>query len=271
MPDPHPDSSAYPPNVVIHLPHDSRLIPAHVRDQFVLDDTELEKEIIRITDHLTYDLFGGSQQGARLVAAPVSRLVVDVERFDRDELEPMAAKGMGAVYALTTSGRRLRRDLTLFEREALMASYYRPHHREFESAVDEALHLCGSCLVIDAHSFPSRPLPYELDQDRDRPDICIGTDSSHTPDVCACAFREAFEALGFSVAVNRPFAGAIVPMKHYRADPRVKSLMVEVNRRLYLDESTGQGNNNYLRMARIVQESCRKAAWSMYEGRRGPQ
>ncbi len=267
MPDTHRSSSAYPSNVVIHLPHDSTCVPAHLRDQFVLDDSELDEEVIRITDHLTHELFGCSLLGTRLVASPVSRLVVDVERFSEDELEPMAAQGMGAVYALTTSGSRLRRDLTPLEREALMSSYYRPHHRTFETTVDEVLRLYQSCLVIDAHSFPSHPLPYELDQDRNRPDVCIGTDSFHTPRAYASAFREVFEALGFSVAFNRPFAGAIVPAKHYRADPRVKSVMVEINRRLYLDESTGAESHNFLQRARFVQESCRKAAWMLYEDR----
>ena len=44
---------------------------------------------------------------------------------------------------------------------------------------------------------------------------------------------------GWTVAVNRPFAGALVPMAHYRRDARVRAIMIEVNRRLYLDEQTG--------------------------------
>ena len=35
--------------------------------------------------------------------------------------------------------------------------------------------------------------------------------------------------------INRPFAGSIVPMKYYRKDIRVMSVMIEINRRLYID------------------------------------
>ena len=44
------------------------------------------------------------------------------------------------------------------------------------------------------------------------------------------------ESLGYSTARDQPFSGTIVPMKHYRKDERVQSLMIEINRWLYLGE-----------------------------------
>ena len=40
---------------------------------------------------------------------------------------------------------------------------------------------------------------------------------------------------GLTVLVDRPFAGALVPAKHYRSQHRVSSIMIEVNRRFYMD------------------------------------
>ena len=37
-------------------------------------------------------------------------------------------------------------------------------------------------------------------------------------------------------AREQPFSGTIVSMKHYRKDRRVQSLMIEINRWLYLGE-----------------------------------
>jgi N-formylglutamate deformylase len=96
-------------------------------------------------------------------------------------------------------------------------------------------------LIVDAHSFPSRPLPYELDQAQNRPQICIGTDSTHTPIWLSQKAEMIFQSVGWSVAMDRPFAGSLVPIDFYRSDPkRVHSIMIEVNRGLYMDEQTGE-------------------------------
>jgi N-formylglutamate amidohydrolase len=47
------------------------------------------------------------------------------------------------------------------------------------------------------------------------------------------------KALGWSVAIDRPFACALVPMRYYGRDLRVRALMIEVRRGLYMDERSG--------------------------------
>lgn len=185
--------------VVFHIPHDSTEIPAEVREQFVLDVPTLRQEILRMTDHHTLALFTGEcVKSAQIVRAQVSRLVVDVERFESDAEEPMAGCGMGVVYTRTSSGMPLRRPLLAVERQALIESWYRPHHHRLSQVVQRALDDHGRTLVIDAHSFPSLPLPYESDQRLDRPQICIGTDDFHTPRALGEAFMEAFRGLGLT-------------------------------------------------------------------------
>src|SRR5207249_7486826 len=136
----------------------------------------------------------------------------------------------------TSAGAPLRDQPAGHERAALLHRFYRPPHQGLTALVDAALRADGRCLVLDGHSFPSAPLPYELDQDPDRPDICIGTDPYHTPDALRDIAVNAFTDAGWSVTVDRPFSGALVPQPYYRADRRVTALMVEVNRRLYMDE-----------------------------------
>ena len=146
---------------------------------------------------------------------------------------------MGVVYERTCRQTPLRRLLTAPERQALLERWYRPHHRALSAAVATLLQARDSCLIIDAHSFPSVPLSYEADQNPDRPDICIGSDDFHTPEGTHGTRGGAVQGRGWTVAVNRPFAGALVPAAYFRRDVRVRSVMIEVNRRLYLNEQTG--------------------------------
>src|SRR5216683_2193612 len=115
-----------------------------------------------------------------------------------------------------------------------------PHHSTLERLVSDVVARSGVCLIVDCHSFSSVALPYELDQTSERADICVGTDPFHTPSLIRDTIVEAAEEEGFSVAVDAPFAGALVPPSSYRKDHRVLSVMIEVNRRLYMDELSGQ-------------------------------
>ena len=223
--------------VILHIPHASRSIPEEFLPDILLDAAELETELLRMTDAYTEEAAAGDW-AAFVLKAKVSRLVVDVERFRGDESEPMSQVGMGAVYTRTHDGRPLRA-LDPARREAMLRRFYDLHHAQFAWTVNEMLQRFPRCLIIDVHSFPSKPLPYEPDQTPQRPDICIGTDSFHTPSQLADAALGFFAARGWSVRENSPFAGSIVPLPHYGKERRVASVMVEINRSLIMDEATG--------------------------------
>lgn len=244
----------FPEWVIFHVPHDSTVIPAAVRHQFALDDASLLEEIIKMTDHHTLALFTHGVPEQQIVRSSVSRLVVDVERFVDDAMEPMSIRGMGVVYKQTSSGEALRHPLDINARQALIADWYHPHHQKLISLTQQLLDKYGHVLLIDAHSFPSLPLPYELDQKLDRPQICIGTDGFHTPKRIERAFLKQFEATGFSTALNTPFAGSLVPMPFYQVDSRVSSVMIEVNRALYCDQKTGQVTAKFDQVARQIHD-----------------
>ncbi len=232
---------AIPPWVVFHVPHDSIEIPFWVVEQYILSSDELADELIKMTDHFTFDLFVPMGCESQTIRAPVSRLVVDVERFDDDSQEEMAKIGMGSIYKSTSGMKPLRWDIAGEMRSKLLQEYYYPHHQRLETMVNKSLQLHGRCLVVDCHSFPSKALPYERsDVERYRPDICIGSDDFHSPiqliDNCVLEFQRH----GWSVRVNDPFSGALVPASKYRSDNRVSSVMVEINRSLYMDEASGK-------------------------------
>ena len=229
--------------IVLHIPHSSATIPEEHRSQILLDDEALSRELHRLTDWFTDDLF--DVPGCEKVLFKTSRLILDPERFTDDAEEVMASRGMGVIYTHASSGGRLRDAPSPAYRQALIEGCYNPHHSRLTWAVDEALVTHGGCLLIDCHSFPSVPLPYELDQTSDRQPICLGLDPFHTAAWLIETAADAFEACGMTVAINRPFSGALVPSKHLGRDPRVMACMVEVNRAAYMDEVTGLKSASY--------------------------
>jgi len=229
--------------ILLHIPHASKVIPKQWRSIFLLTDELLEKELITMTDSFTDELFDLGAKTDRL-EFPVSRLLVDPERFSEDADEPMSAKGMGAVYTKTHDGQPLKHDN---QRASLMEEYYFPHHIKLEDWVQSQLDNSGRCFIIDCHSYPSLPISCDLSQEPNRPDFCLGTAEPHTPASLVAASVRAFESFGYSVTVDKPYAGTIVPLKFFGTDPRVSSMMIEVNRKLYMDEKTGEKSDRFER------------------------
>ena len=182
---------------VLHIPHASRDVLAKERQAIRLDDGALNTELLRMTDAYTDELFPPTPVEAGRVVLPLSRLICDVERFPSDEDEPMATRGMGVIYTRTSKGEVLRTPPDAPERQSLLDRWYWPHHYKLEHMVNDVVSRSGVCLIVDCHSFPSVPLPHEFDQAADRADICVGTDSFHTPSVIRDAIAAAVEGEGF--------------------------------------------------------------------------
>ena len=213
---------------LLHIPHASTKIPEQYLGQF--DRAKLPQELNVMTDWFCDELFDCGRD--RLVF-PISRLVCDVERFRDDGREIMAKLGMGVLYRSASDLTPLR-SVTEKDRQEILTRCYDAHHEAFTKAVGEKLGSYGHCLIVDCHSFYPSALPYELCRDEERPDICIGTSDCHTPKAMSEMLVRFFSERGYNVRVNSPFAGTIVPMEYFERDRKVSSVMIEVNRRLYL-------------------------------------
>jgi len=238
--------------LLLHLPHDSTIIPPDANADFLLPEAELRAEILRLTDAHTAALYAEGLTPDDFVRAEVSRLVVDVERFADDAQERCAAFGMGATYLRTADGRPLRA-LTPARRAELMARHYWPHHRRLDAAAAARLARFGRCLVLDAHSYPTGPLPTQVSAGPS-PEIGVGTQPGHTPPALRDVVVDFFRARGYEVGVDVPFSGAMVPDACFGREPRLWSVMIEVRRDLYMDEATGAPHAGFGRAQAVLTE-----------------
>lgn len=251
------ESGAAESPVVLHVPHGSRQLTAHARERILLDDTQLRTELDLITDAHTDVIASRAADAARvrpwMFTNRLSRLVVDPERFP-DEREEMRAVGMAAVYLRTSHQEKLRED-DAEHTEELLARHYRPYAQAMTDLVDERP------IIIDVHSYPSQPLPYELHATGNRPAICLGVDDFHTPQWLRDAAMAAFAPLR-DIDVNTPFSGAYVPLKHYRQSQKVAALMIEIRRDTYMSEPGGRphdGIDTVVRSLTTLIDTCQSA------------
>lgn len=240
-------SSDYENNLILNIPHSStRITGMNPFPRFSNWATGaafmqmLHSELLPMTDWYTDELFINGI--GTPVVAPVSRIICDTERFRNDDDEPMSKIGMGVCYSRTHD---LKRTWNPAYRKWVLENVYDVHHKSLQLAVDRAFNDYGRALILDCHSFSPVPLPYEPDQNPDRPDICIGTDPFHTPQDLTEHAVEFFKYKGYSVKLNSPYSGTIVPLKHLNKDRRVNSLMIELNRGLYLQEGTNEKNDYF--------------------------
>ena len=240
--------------MIFHIPHSSIKIPREYRSLFSLSDQELDLELLLMTDHFTDELFQSAMGvGDGLVQFPISRLLVDPERFPDDTQEEMSKVGMGAIYTSTHNGDPLKNGT--IQRDELLKRYFQPHHDALTAEVMNALENTGRALIMDCHSFPKHPLPYELNQEPNRPQVCIGVDPFHTPETLISPLVDVFSANGLTVDINVPFSGAIVPLDFYERDHDVLSVMIEIRRDCYMDESTGFKSDKFTAMQEIISQA----------------
>mgnify|MGYP000064760295 FL=1 len=153
---------------------------------------------------------------------------------------PRIAAGLGTIARVVTDGEDIYHEPLRFE-DALgrIEALYRPYHKALQGLLQATQERFGGCLLVDCHSMPSEQLAPELGAgDGNKPaDMvlgdCFGTSSA--PAVTDIA-KAALEASGFTVALNKPYAGGFTTRHYGRPREGVHVLQVEINRALYMDE-----------------------------------
>lgn len=210
---------------IISIPHSSvNINPLNERNSAFFNPEEVAQDLLLSTDFFTDMLF--SVPDISTFVVPFSRLYCDFERFEKDEMDTY---GRGLFY--TKSSNKIDYRYKTEEEYKKVKEMYDLYHALFYQKVQEKLLQNGVVYIVDGHSFNEEPLYWESPE---RPDICLGTDSFHTPPFLLNYFKNFFEKENFSVMVDKPYSGAIVPLLFYHKEERVKSIMIEINKKLYM-------------------------------------
>jgi N-formylglutamate deformylase len=240
--------------LVLDSPHSGVAYPEdfrHACDPDVLrhaEDTHVEK---------LYDF--APQLGVAWVEALFPRSYLDANRGlgeldvgmldgawpDPVETEPAAlAKvrlGKGLVWRLTDEGLPLyERALSVAEVRERIDRCWRPYHAAVAQAIEQAHARHGYSIHLNCHSMPSVAGPYATEAPGvAHPDFVVGDRDGTSADpglsriVC-----DHLRQQGYDVAYNDPYKGVELVRRYGDPARQRHSIQLEVNRKLYMDEST---------------------------------
>ena len=197
--------------MILHIPH------SHTE---ILDRNISQHDINRGTDWFTDELFWC--KNADRIIQKHSRFIVDCERLP-DNIEPMLKDGYGICYEKDFNGKTI----SVNNKLELMRIYEK-HHTDLNMLANKQLCYFPVVFVVDCHSFGFEQNPADID-------FCIGFNDDFVEFEMLEEIKNLLVSKNYKVGINKPYSNAIVPSQHY-GNKLVKSIMIEVNKRLYLTD-----------------------------------
>lgn len=232
-------------HVIVEVPHAGLAVPDDVRPAVAVP----RDVVLRDSDVYVDKLYARSAEfGATLLAAQVSRYVVDLNRAPDDvdpqtvpdHPRPRGVQPRGVVWRVTTDGRpALREPLTYAALEARLDRFHTPYHDTLESLLRDKRDRFGHAVLLAAHSMPS--ISRAGGPISPRADVVPGTRGRTTADARVIECVDAhFRAAGLSVKHDDPYRGGWTTTHYGRPDEGWHAVQIELNRALYVDEETGR-------------------------------
>ncbi len=242
-------------------PHSGRVYP-----KIFLEDVRLSPLALRKSEDCYVDELVASvpRLGAPLLAAHFPRAYLDVNR-EPFELDPELFKeplpdyantksarvvgGLGTIARIVADGEEIyaapMRLEAAFER---INQLYVPFHAALADLLDQTQRRFGYAVLIDCHSMPSSLM---ANSSGPRPDFVLGDRFGAACHSQLGSFvRDTLRGLGYEVHMNRPYAGGFITEHYGRPSRGIHALQIEINRGLYLDETTLEKTKGFTSLQR---------------------
>ena len=235
--------------LVIHIPHSSLKLSKIFKDKCLLDKDELKYENLLLTDLYTNRFFNRLKY--TIIRFKYSRLFCDVEKFKDDSKEVMSKVGMGVIYTKTLNKDKLI-DVDEEYRNFVISKYYDKYHERVDNLVNRKLSKFNKCFILDFHSFSDLQVS-ELLGYSDTCDICIGIDDFFSDKRINKFTYNFFKKLGYNVKYNYPYKGTYINNEVFNnRDKRVKSIMLEINKKLYVNDKFKLDKNKFYKLKKDI-------------------
>lgn len=260
---------------VFSSPHSGRAYP----DGFVRR-ARLTPLALRASEDAYVDrLFASAPRfGAPLLAAVAPRAYVDLNRGPEEldpsvvdgvratGLNPRVAAGLGVIPRVVAEGAPIYwGKISRTDAAERLARHHGPYHDALGALMRRAREAHGLAVLYDCHSMPSDALRSAPRIRGRRPEIVLGDRfGASAAEWVTVRAQAAFEAAGFSVARNAPFAGGYITQRYGRPSQAWHAVQIEVDRGLYLDEKTVEPGPGFAALAAalesVIAALCEPAA-----------
>jgi N-formylglutamate deformylase len=241
---------------VFASPHSGRSYARAFLRRSVLDEHAIRSSEDAFVDQLFET---APRHGAPLVAAAAPRAFIDLNRGEdeldpalidgvrKSALNPRVASGLGVVPRVVANGKAIYSGkIPRAEAMARIESYWRPYHAALRRELDAAHAMFGQAILIDCHSMPHEAMDSATRAGAARPDVVLGDRfGAAAGEGVVDMIEAAFDAAGFVVARNTPFAGAYVAQTYGRPNAGYHAVQVELDRALYMDEARIRPNRRF--------------------------
>lgn len=234
--------------VIFASPHSGRNYPDDMISRARIDAFMLRASEDAFVDQL---FAAAPRLGAPLLCANFPRAYVDVNRGameldprmfegrlpdDADIHSMRALSGLGSIPRVVSGGVEIYKDLLpVDEALARIEKCYYPYHQALQHLIDTTRRLFGYCILIDCHSMPGD----STNSLKNRVDLVLGDCYGRSCHPALIRFADDFlRQTGYSPSHNDPYAGGYCTRHYGQPDQKVHSLQIELNRTLYMDEST---------------------------------
>ena len=249
----------------------SPIAAASIQPRFLASSKLDALTLRRSEDAYVEELFGFvSGLGSPLLYAHFPRAYLDVNR-EPYELDPALIRdglphyantqsvrvvgGLGTIARIVSESDEIYREpLSLVAALERINRLYTPYHDTLKGAARRGEASLRLAVLVDCHSMPSNPIS---DQGGARSDFVLGDryGTSCSGELTRAA-AQALKAQGYVVALNKPYAGGYITEHYGRPHAGVHALQVEINRALYMHESTFDKSSGFDRIKRDLKEWC---------------
>ena len=265
-----PTAPAVP--VALDVSRSGRLYPIDFRSPVPF--SALHDNVSMYVDEIWQD---APKHGVTMLQALFPNTYIDANRHELDidpslidgewpePLEFVSKSGLGLLKTVSRYGEPLQeRKLTVAEIQHRLDGYYRPYHRELASVMNRMLTAHGFYYNLSCHCMSAVGAPTHADAGKERMDFCLGNlrGTSSTTDFIEFV-AEVIRAQGFTCSVNTPYTGGELNRLYGKADGKQESIMVEINKRTFMDVKTFRKNDGFeavQRVARAVLQAVTRRA-----------